>query len=447
MISLFDKIKKISSLIIIIIILLLIILLIYKNTVTIDLITSLDDISYRWVFPLIVILIFSFSLFFNPTMKVFFLVNIFTILIALYLGEYILNKRTTSDLHKAFAKSQGRVFDLRSYIEVKNDMDKLGVITHAFSKGHFFKKNKKLFFSLASHSNTNIIHCQEAGEWVLFQSDEYGFNNPMGSFDQSFHQIVGIGDSFTSGYCLPDSFSFMSLVKKEYPLTINLGVTGTGPLHQLAILKEYIASLKPKVVLWNFFEGNDLQELAIEIGNPTLKKYLNNSYNQNLKEEQFYINQSITKKNKEKKDVETEPIDKKSIEKFIFLNGLRTQLGLYKQETKPNFDLTVLESIIIMARDFIENLGAEMIFVYIPSVERSYGFRGRHNINYQKNDIINIAKSLNISVIDISKSLEKHHDPLSLYNSRIGYHFNKSGNKWLSEIILDSLLYAKSLHE
>ena len=98
----------------------------------------------------------------------------------------------------------------------------------------------------------------------------------MGSFDQSSHQIVGIGDSFTSGYCLQDSLSFMSLIKKEYPLTINLGVTGTGPLHQLAILKEYVESLKPKVVLWNFFEGNDLQELAIEQDNIILKKYQKN---------------------------------------------------------------------------------------------------------------------------------------------------------------------------
>ena len=77
-------------------------------------------------------------------------------------------------------------------------------------------------------------------------------------------------------------------------------MSGTGPLHQLAILKEYVAPLKPKVVLWNFFEGNDLQELVIENNNKILKKYLNNSFSQNLKEEQFYINQSITKKSQEK---------------------------------------------------------------------------------------------------------------------------------------------------
>ena len=409
--------------------------------------TSFEDFVYRWVFPLTVILIFSLSLFFNPKMKVFFLINIFTILIALYLTEYILNKRTTLDLHKAYAKRQGKHFDSRTYIEVKNDMAKLGIETHAFTMGHFFQKNKKDFFSLASHSNTNIIHCKEAGEWALFKSDEYGFNNPVGVFDKSFYQIVGIGDSFTSGYCLPDSFSFMSLVKKEYPLTINLGVTGTGPLHQLAILKEYVASLKPKVVLWNFFEGNDLQELVIENNNTILKKYLNNSYTQNLKQEQFYIDQSMPKEIKEK-NIEMDPIDRKSIENFIFLDRLRTQSGLYKQEIKPNnFNLNLLESIIIMARDFIENLGADMIFVYIPSVERSYGFRGRHYINHQKNEIINIVRNLNVSVIDISKSLENHHDPLSLYNSRIGYHFNKSGNKFLSEVILDSLINIEKLHD
>ena len=101
----------------------------------------------------------------------------------------------------------------------------------------------------------------------------------------------------------------------------------------------------------------------------------------------------------------------------------------------------------IRARDVVDNLGAEMIFVYIPSIERSYGFRGRHNINHQKDNIINIVRNLNISVVDISKSLEGHHDPLSLYNSRIGYHFNKSGNKFLSEVMLDSLIYIEKLHD
>ena len=89
--------------------------------------TSLDNLAYRWFFPLIVILIFSLSLLFTPKMKVFFLINTFTILIALYLAEYISNKRTTSDLHKSYAKSQGKPFDSRTYIEVKNDMAKLGI--------------------------------------------------------------------------------------------------------------------------------------------------------------------------------------------------------------------------------------------------------------------------------------------------------------------------------
>ena len=437
-----------SRLVILIIILLLLVLLLYKNIIILDFWISLEDPIYRWILPLIFILLFSLTLFLSNVNQVFFLINFSAVLIALYLTEYILIKRTVTDIHENYARGQGIPFDSRSFSEVVNEKKSVGKISHAFTKGNLFKKNKEDYFSLASHSNASIVHCNEAGEWVFFQSDEYGFNNPLGSFDKSFYQIIGIGDSFTSGYCVPENYSFMSLIKKDYPLTLNLGVTGTGPLHQLAILKEYVSSLKSKVILWNFFEGNDLQELDMEKKNIFLKNYLKTDHSQKLKEKQLYINKSIIEKNKGKDFDREEPRKNFSIGKFVFLDALRTHLGLYKQTKKTkSFDLNLLESILTVARDFSEGIGAEMIFVYIPSVDRSLGFRGRHTINHYKDDIIKLVKNLNISLIDISLTISDHVDPLSLYNSRIGYHFNRSGNKLLSEIILDSLIHIDSLHE
>jgi hypothetical protein len=40
----------------------------------------------------------------------------------------------------------------------------------------------------------------------------------------------------------------------------NLGQSGYGPQQELVVLQRYALSLHPKIVVWAFFEGNDLAE-------------------------------------------------------------------------------------------------------------------------------------------------------------------------------------------
>jgi len=443
--NLFNIFKKISRQILIGIIFLSIFLLIYKNTHDISFSSSLENIAYRWLLPLGLILIFAQSLFLNDDHKVIFLINFMAVIIALYSVEFILLNRKPNHIHRAAARRLNIPFDSRSLEEVIYDMKLEGIEVYPFSKGKYFEEDNKKLLSLAGISNNQIIHCNESGEWILYKSDEFGFNNPSGSFKNNDIQIVGIGDSFTSGYCLPDSSSFISLIRKEYPKTINLGMTATGPLHQLAILKEYAKILKPKVILWNFFEGNDLQELNIESRDIILKNYLKQGFDQNLIQKQLYIDNSFKQiLNKSVIKTKEKQINFKN---FIFLDALRGTLGLYKENYIPqNFKLDLLESILIMAKNVAEDWDGKLIFVYIPSIERFMGFKTRYQVNQSRDKILEIVKKLNIPSIDIFKSISSHRDPLSLYNSRIGYHFNKKGYELLSQTILDSLKYTISLN-
>jgi hypothetical protein len=50
--------------------------------------------------------------------------------------------------------------------------------------------------------------------------------------------IVALGDSYAHGACIPSDQGFVSLIRSEYPATVNLGVNGDGPLAILATLKE-----------------------------------------------------------------------------------------------------------------------------------------------------------------------------------------------------------------
>jgi hypothetical protein len=176
-----------------------------------------------------------------------------------------------------------------------------------------------------------------------------------------------------------------------------------------------------------------------------LKNYLKQGFDQNLIQKQLYIDNSL------KEDLNKSVIKTKekqiNFKNFIFLDALRTTLGLYKANyISQNFKLYLLESILIMAKTVAEDWNGKLIFVYIPSIERFMGFKTRYQVNQSRDKILEIVNKLNIPSIDILKSISSHRDPLSLYNSRIGYHFNKKGHELLSETILDSIKYTINLN-
>ena len=106
--------------------------------------------------------------------------------------------------------------------------------------------------------------------------------------------IAAVGDSFTVGACVPSDKNFVAVIREHYPDTLNLGMLGEGPLTMLAALKEYLPFLKPKVVLWFFFEENDFVELLQESKTPLLTNYLKDDFNQDLFNRQADIDQALS---------------------------------------------------------------------------------------------------------------------------------------------------------
>ena len=62
-----------------------------------------------------------------------------------------------------------------------------------------------------------------------------------------------------------------------------------------ATLKEYIVKKNPQIILWLYFERNDLDDLKIEKSNHILLNYLKNNFSQNLISKQFMIDQKVIK--------------------------------------------------------------------------------------------------------------------------------------------------------
>jgi hypothetical protein len=96
----------------------------------------------------------------------------------------------------------------------------------------------------------------ELNRIVEYHTDENGFRNPPG---QRQADIVFIGDSFTEAAQVEDSDTFVRRVGRLTGLSVvNLARGAYGPQQELIVLQRYGLAYKPRVVVWQLFEGNDL---------------------------------------------------------------------------------------------------------------------------------------------------------------------------------------------
>lgn len=92
------------------------------------------------------------------------------------------------------------------------------------------------------------------------QYDENGFRNPI---PLPSADIVFIGDSFTEALLVPTKDVVSARLGRAYGATAaNYGMMAYGPYQELVVLKRYALPLNPKVVVWLFFEGNDLGDVS-----------------------------------------------------------------------------------------------------------------------------------------------------------------------------------------
>ena len=143
-------------------------------------------------------------------------------------------------------------------------------------------------------SNKVTVLCNESGSWINYTSDEHGFNNPSETWQSGQIDVAALGDSFAQGYCVSADKNFVALIRRSYPATLNLGMAGNGPLLMLATLKEYLPRFTPKIVLWFYYEGNDLTDLQTEKKSAVLMRYLKNDFNRGLLARQSDVDQALT---------------------------------------------------------------------------------------------------------------------------------------------------------
>jgi hypothetical protein len=293
---------------------------------------------------------------------------------------------------------------------------------------------------LANISKRQVVLCNEAGVWQSFESDRHGFNNPPGLWELPATALIAVGDSFVEGICVKPGDEIPSLIRKKYHSTLNLGVGDTGPLAQLGILKEYGKPLKPRTVLWFFYEGNDLVNLRREMKFSRLRRYLQSGFTQNLIRHQEIIDKVMISRTDEFREQAggLHSAWWKRLHTVMSLRYLRTRLGIALGSREKEM-IPELEKVLAEGKAEINRWGGELIFVYLPGWKRYYGGSaigsGKDAI---RQAVVSRVRSMGITTIDIHEVFAAHDDPTRMF-PRPGKHYNERGYQTAATAILEVL--------
>jgi putative hemolysin len=100
-------------------------------------------------------------------------------------------------------------------------------------------------------------------DMTLFRWDvKYDRNGFRNGVDLTGADTIVLGDSMVEAISVPDAQLMTSLLARlQGRVVANLGQYGYGPLEEQVVLKRYGLPLRPRTVLWMFYEGNDLRDV------------------------------------------------------------------------------------------------------------------------------------------------------------------------------------------
>ncbi len=429
---------------------------------------NIIQISIYYFLPLIFCISSLIILFTSFNIKINYLTFIISLFIFLFSINIYLSLRLDASISEKvqMAKNKGINFDTRTRSQIISDYRKdnkelyPAIYSNINYSYEFFIENKKLH-TLGGISNVNTVTCNEGGQYQIYKSDRYGFNNSDKVHDYDKIDIGILGDSFMQGNCVKREHTLGGFINNKFPKTISIASAGNGSLSNLASLVEYLSDKKPKVVLWFFYAGNDLIEQNDEKNSfSILRKYLEeNNFKQNLKIYQKEIDNHLIAISERENPNNLKSRVREVVHFFAFkslLSELETMIfkiiQIYFPEAKneieqlnAEFERDYLIKVLLKAKEKVEGWSGRLITIYIPYQTEMF-LEDNPDYFLITNNIFNeIMKKNNINNIDIMSKLLNEKNikdlyaldmPFSKYNS---HHFDKDGYEKISQIILNEL--------
>jgi hypothetical protein len=202
--------------------------------------------------------------------------------------------------------------------------------------------------------------------------DDRGFRNAE---TLSHADVAVIGDSFIEAVQTPSEFTLPRVLAALTGWTVaNLGISGYGPQQELVVLERYALPLDPKVIVWAFYEGNDLggvlryEELRSRIGSdlPSVPNLVDRSFSKNLLHALYRRFESCRS------------TERGQLDSGLFHGTDGRAVRLYvtnssdKLSPEEQISLAYLESVLARAQEKTSARGVRLILVFVPEKLRVY---------------------------------------------------------------------------
>lgn len=343
-------------------------------------------------------------------MKANILLALFSVTLTLYVADLLLGHYFERE--DVARRAAGGGWDQRTRIQVAQELRRSGVDAYPRLSGWDLRqlrltvRGRPVQPLAPSIAGALVVLCRETGEYITYVADERGFNNPAGAW-RSGGDVVVLGDSYVHGYCVSDPESLAGRLRRHWPTLLNLGVAGTGPLMQLATLKEYAATKRPRTVVWVYYEGNDLSDLEAEEANSILRAYLRPGFTQRLLQDQATLDAKLA-------EGVAEAIAMVGEDALGFSGGtrfatrarealalpvLRGLLGIGVRFPRGASSLGRLPEILREAKRTVEAWEGRLYLVYLPTSRRYSSWLGEPVRG--REDVLGVARQVGIPVVDL----------------------------------------------
>ena len=355
---------------------------------------------------------------------------IIELIISYYFNPFLNQYKSSIKLKDEIRRT---LIDSRTTLEYYLDNKNKSIVLQTHGE-LIYDNNQEPFFALTGLSNISTILCNVTGNYITYKSDRFGFNNNDNKWKDKKVDSVFLGDSFTHGFCVTRDKNFISnYEKKTNSKSLNLGLSGYGPMEYYAIFKEFVVKIKPKKVFFIWSESNDLYNFnQVYENNEILRNYLINNFNQNLWEKQKLVDKNAKQRLSQLK------IEKKSRNGKFFskikLFHIRSYIAfLYKNYNYNSLsNIDDLKLIILNMKKQSELWGGKFYFVYLPTF---YRYEGKMEKKYDniKSALNQLCTNNEINFIDIDKHIKNTiEDPLSLFPFKRNNHYNSKGHEIIS---------------
>ena len=244
------------------------------------------------------------------------------------------------------------------------------------------------------------------------------------------------------GSCVHQEESVAGVLRRNgYPAN-SAAIGGFGPILELAALKEYGEKQQPKAVLWFYFDGNDITDLAekglrssfplaisrrqilpIPYGPPTRgRRLLEKSRIWAASSQEFQSSPALKAAWEEKLD-ENLPLVRKYLGEDI--SSLRDDENLIR----------IFGRVMAIAKRRTEAWGGKLYFVFIANMDDYLG-----GIPAYRLPVLNEVRKLGIPVIDTDQAVRAAGDPMQFFPLCEDWgHFNAKGYRLMSRQIMARL--------